>query len=98
VQILYRIILPQSVPALVAAGLFNFFYCWNDYFNPIVYLAGRDKLYPITIGLGLFQGQYSTHISLVQAATVMSCIVPVVIFFFTQRFFMQGVVVTGVDK
>jgi multiple sugar transport system permease protein len=98
VQILYKIILPQSVPALVAAGLFNFFYCWNDYFNPIVYLAGRDKLYPITIGLGLFQGQYSTHISLVQAATVMSCLVPVVIFFFTQRFFMQGVVVTGVDK
>ncbi len=98
IQILYRIILPQSVPALVAAGLFNFFYCWNDYFNPIVYLAGRDKLYPITIGLGLFQGQYSTHISLVQAATVMSCIVPVVIFFFTQRFFMQGIVVTGVEK
>jgi multiple sugar transport system permease protein len=98
IQILYRIILPQSVPALVAAGLFNFFYCWNDYFNPIVYLAGRDKLYPITIGLGLFQGQYSTHISLVQAATVMSCIVPVVIFAFTQRFFMQGVVVSGVEK
>lgn len=98
IQILYRIILPQSVPALVAAGLFNFFYCWNDYFNPIVYLAGRDKLYPITIGLGLFQGQYSTHISLVQAATVMSFMVPLVIFFFTQRFFMQGVVVTGVEK
>ncbi len=98
IQILYGIILPQAVPALVAAGLFNFFYCWNDYFSPIVYLAGKDKLYPITIGLGLFQGQYSTHISLVQAATVMSCIVPVLIFFFTQRFFMQGVVVTGVDK
>ncbi len=98
IQILYRIIIPQAVPALVAAGLFNFFYCWNDYFNPIVYLAGRDKLYPITIGLGLFSTQYSTHISLVQASTVMSCIVPIVIFFFTQRFFMQGVVVTGVDK
>jgi multiple sugar transport system permease protein len=98
IQILYQIILPQAVPALVAAGLFNFFYCWNDYFNPIVYLAGKDKLYPITIGLGLFSTQYSTHISLVQASTVMSCIVPVVIFFFTQRFFMQGVVVTGVEK
>jgi multiple sugar transport system permease protein len=98
VQILYKIILPQSVPALVAAGLFNFFYCWNDFFNPIVYLAGRDKLYPITIGLGLFSTQYSTHISLVQASTVMSCIVPLIIFFFTQRFFMQGVVVTGVEK
>jgi multiple sugar transport system permease protein len=98
IQILYRIILPQSVPALVAAGLFNFFYCWNDYFNPIVYLAGKSKLYPITIGLGLFSGQYSTRVSLVQAATVMSCIVPIVIFFFTQRFFMQGIVVTGVEK
>jgi len=97
-QILYRIILPQAVPALVAAGLFNFFYCWNDFFNPIVYLAGKDKLYPITIGLGLFSTQYSTHISLVQASTVMSCVVPLLIFFFTQRFFMQGVVVTGVEK
>jgi multiple sugar transport system permease protein len=98
VQILYRIILPQAVPALVAAGLFNFFYCWNDFFNPIVYLAGKDKLYPITIALGLFSTQYSTRISLVQASTVMSCIVPLLIFFFTQRFFMQGVVVTGVEK
>jgi multiple sugar transport system permease protein len=98
IQILYRIILPQSIPALVAAGLFNFFYCWNDYFNPIVYLAGKSKLYPISIGLGLFSGQYSTRVSLVQAATMMSCIVPIVIFFFTQRFFMQGIVVTGVDK
>jgi multiple sugar transport system permease protein len=98
IQILYRIILPQAAPALVAAGLFNFFYCWNDYFSPIVYLAGKDKLYPITIGLGLFSGQYSTRVALVQAATVMSCVVPIVIFFFTQRFFMQGVVVTGVEK
>ena len=98
IQILYRIIIPQAVPALVAAGLFNFFYCWNDYFSPIVYLAGKSKLYPISVGLGMFSGMFSTRVALVQAATVMSCVVPVVIFFFTQRFFMQGVVVTGVEK
>jgi multiple sugar transport system permease protein len=98
IQTLYKIILPQAVPALVAAGLFNFFYCWNDYFSPLVYLSGKPALYPISVGLGLFSGQYNTLIHLVQAATVMSCVVPVVLFFFTQRFFMQGVVVTGVDK
>jgi multiple sugar transport system permease protein len=97
-QTLYRIILPQSVPALVAAGLFNFFYCWNDYFTPLVYLSGKPSMYPITVGLGLFSGQYNIHIQLVQAASVMSCIIPVTVFFFTQRFFMQGVVVTGVEK
>lgn len=98
VQTLYKIILPQAVPALVAAGLFNFFYCWNDYFSPLVYLSGKPELYPISVGLGLFSGQYNTLIHFVQAATVMSCVVPVVMFFFTQRFFMQGVVVTGVEK
>jgi ABC-type sugar transport system, permease component len=98
IQTLYRIILPQAVPGLVAAGLFNFFYCWNDYFTPLVYLSGKPELYPISVGLGLFSGQYSTHVQLVQAASVMSCIIPIVIFFFTQRFFMQGVVMTGVEK
>ena len=98
IQTLYRIILPQAVPGLVAAGLFNFFYCWNDYFTPLVYLSGKPELYPISVGLGLFSGQYSTHVELVQAASVMSCIIPIVVFFLTQRFFMQGVVVTGVEK
>jgi multiple sugar transport system permease protein len=98
IQTLYRIILPQAVPALVAAGLFNFFYCWNDYFTPLVYLSGKPALYPISVGLGLFSGQYNIHIELVQAASVMSCIIPVTVFFFTQRFFMQGVVITGVEK
>lgn len=98
IQTLYRVILPQAVPGLVAAGLFNFFYCWNDYFTPLVYLSGRPELYPISVGLGLFSGQYSTHVELVQAASVLSCIIPIIVFFFTQRFFMQGVVMTGVEK
>jgi multiple sugar transport system permease protein len=98
IQILYKIILPQAVPALVAAGLFNFFWCWNDYFAPLVYLSGKTKLYPVALGLGQFAGQYTVHVNMVQAATLQALVIPVTIFFFTQRFFMQGVVVSGVEK
>jgi multiple sugar transport system permease protein len=43
VQIFCLIILPQAIPALVAVGLFHFFYCWNDSFLPLIYLAGHSE-------------------------------------------------------
>ncbi len=92
------IIVPQAVPAFVAVGLFNFFYCWNDYFGPLVYLAGHPELQPISIGLATFNNMYTGETHLIQAAALIACVIPLVIFFFAQRFFMQGVVVTGVDK
>lgn len=95
---LYQIVLPQAVPALVAAGLFNFFYCWNDYFLPLVYLAGSPELYPISVGLSAFSTQYVIYPYLVQSASVLASLIPIVIFFFTRRFFMEGVVLAGVDK
>jgi multiple sugar transport system permease protein len=93
-----RVIVPQAVPAFVAVGLFNFFYCWNDYFGPLVYLAGHPELQPISIGLATFNNMYTGETHLIQAAALIACVIPLVIFFFAQRFFMQGVVVTGVDK
>ena len=94
----YSIIVPQAVPAFVAVGLFNFFYCWNDFFGPLVYLAGHPELQPISIGLSTFNNMYTGETHLIQAAALIACVIPLVIFFFAQRFFMQGVVVTGVDK
>jgi len=98
IRTFYQIIVPQAVPAFVAVGLFNFFYCWNDFFGPLVYLAGHADLQPISIGLSAFNNMYTAETHLIQAAAVLACIIPVLIFFFAQRFFMQGVVVTGVDK
>jgi len=98
IRILYQILLPQAVPALVAAGLFNFFYCWNDYFLPLVYLAGHPDLYPISVGLSAFSTQYVIYPNMVQAASVLASLLPIVIFFFTRRFFLEGVVLAGVDK
>jgi len=95
---LYQVILPQAVPALVAAGLFNFFYCWNDYFLPLIYLAGHPALYPISVGLSAFSTQYVIYPYLVQSASILASLLPIIIFFFTRRFFMEGVVLAGVDK
>jgi multiple sugar transport system permease protein len=92
------IILPQAVPALIAVSLFHFFFAWNDFFGPLIYLAGSQDLQPISVGLFRFNGLYSSEPQLIQAASIMTMLLPLVIFFFAQRFFMQGVVVTGVDK
>lgn len=95
---LFSIILPQAGPALTAMALFNFFYCWNDYFSPLVYLSGKPELYPISVGLSAFSTQYTSASHLVQAASILASIFPIVVFFIGQRAFMQGVVVTGVEK
>lgn len=92
------IILPQAVPALIAVSLFHFFFAWNDFFGPLIYLAGSQDLQPISVGLFRFNGLYSSEPQLIQAASIMTMLLPLVIFFFAQRFFMQGVVITGVDK
>jgi multiple sugar transport system permease protein len=92
------IILPQAVPALIAVSLFHFFFAWNDFFGPLIYLAGSQDLQPISVGLFRFNGLYSSEPQLIQAASIMTMALPLLIFFFAQRFFMQGVVITGVDK
>lgn len=98
IRIFWSINLPQAKPALVAVSLFHFFFAWNDFFDPLIYLAGKPDLYPLTIGLTFFQGVFSQDQHLIQAASFMTLIIPLIIFFLAQRFFIQGVVITGVDK
>jgi multiple sugar transport system permease protein len=97
-RIFFSIILPQSVPALTAVGLFHFFWAWNDFFGPLIYLAGNPEKFPITVGLTAFNTLYSQSTNLIQAASLLSAVIPVIVFFLAQRVFMQGIVVTGVEK
>lgn len=97
-RIFRSIILPQAVPALTAVALFHFFFAWNDFFGPLIYLAGSRDLNPITVGLTEFNGLYSTDTQLILAASVISMALPLAIFFLAQRVFIQGIVITGVDK
>lgn len=98
VRTLFSVIVPQAVPAIVSVSLFHFFFAWNDFFGPLIYLAGKNDLQPITVGLSTFNNMYTTEGHLIQAAGLIACVVPFIIFFIAQKFFMQGVVVTGVDK
>lgn len=93
-----EVILPQSVPALTAVALFHFFFAWNDFFGPLIYLAGNRSALPITVGLTQFNGLYNTSPQLILAASIISMSLPLAIFFMAQRVFIQGIVITGVDK
>lgn len=97
-RIFVSVILPQSVPALTAVGLFHFFYAWNDFFGPLIYLAGNPEKFPITVGLTAFNNLYTQSTNLIQAASLISAVIPIIVFFLAQRVFMQGVVITGVEK
>lgn len=97
-RVLTDVIIPQSFPAITAVGLFHFFWSWNDFFEPLVFLQGRPELYTIPIGLTQFNNIFNIQPGLAMAAAMMAMSLPVVIFFLAQRVFMQGIVITGVEK
>lgn len=97
-QILLRIIIPQSWPVIVAVGLFHLVFAWNDYFEPLIYTLGHPELQPIAVGIQIFNFRYDQQPQLIQSTALLGMAIPVLLFFFAQRFFMRGVVITGVDK
>lgn len=97
-RILISIILPQATPALAAVALFHFFFAWNDFFGPLIYLSARPELQPISVGIQVFNFIYGREPHMIQAAAIMALALPVIIFFLSQRVFMRGVVITGVEK
>ena len=97
-RILRSIIVPQAIPAIVAVSLFHFFWAWNEYFLPLVYLQSAPDMQPLSVGLARFNALYSQEPTLVQAGAIMAMALPVVVFFLAQRAFMRGVVFGGVEK
>lgn len=97
-RILFSVIIPQAVPAITAVTLFHFFYVWNDYFTPLVYLVGKDNLFPISVGIGSVFGTFTRTPGLSLATATIAVVLPAIIFFLAQRQFTQGIVMTGVEK
>jgi multiple sugar transport system permease protein len=95
---LISVIIPQAIPAITAVTLFHFFFVWNQYFEPLVYLVGKESLYPISVGIGAFVTTFTNYPGRAAATAALTLLLPAVIFFLAQRQFMQGVVVTGVEK
>jgi multiple sugar transport system permease protein len=95
---LLSVIVPQAWPAITAVCLFHFFFAWNDFLSPLVYLVGHEELWPISVGMSFFSTQYQQLPHLIQATAVMALALPVAVFVLAQKVFVQGVVVTGVEK
>lgn len=89
-----RIILPLAKPALASVILFQFVYCWNDYLGPLVYISKTDS-YPLSLGLSLILGDYTTNWAWVMAGATAATAPIVILFFLTQRTFIQGITLTG---
>jgi multiple sugar transport system permease protein len=97
-RILTSIIIPQSVPAITAVSLFHFFFAWNDFFTPLIYLVSAPDLWPLSVGLQRFNATYGRMPNLIQTGALITLVLPVIIFFMAQRVFMQGIVFSGVEK
>jgi multiple sugar transport system permease protein len=95
---LVSVLLPQALPALTAVSLFHFFFAWNDFFSPLVYLVSREDLWPLSVGLQRFNATYGRVPNLIQTSALITLVLPVIIFFLAQRVFMQGIVFSGVEK
>ena len=89
-----RVILPLAKPAMAAVILFQFIYCWNDYLGPLIYISNQSS-YPLSLGLALIIGDYSTIWAWVMAGSTAATAPIVILFFLTQRTFIQGIALTG---
>ena len=95
--ILWRIILPLSKPALATVAIFVFFNRWNAFLLPLIYLKSSDK-YPLAVGLSMLRGENTGGLiywNYLMAASILVAIPPLLVFFFAQRQFVQGIALTG---
>ena len=97
-RILRSVILPQAWPVIVAVSIFTFVYSWNDFFGPLIYLAGHDEIQPLQVVLAHFNGIYYENPAYIQAGNIMTLLIPVILFMMFQRVFVKGIVITGVEK
>ncbi|MDX6345691.1 MAG: multiple sugar transport system permease protein [Streptomyces sp.] len=91
-----RVVVPMAKPAIAAVALFQFFSCWNDYFGPQIYASENPAAWTLSYGLESFKGAHHTNWNLTMAATVLVMAPVIVVFFFAQKAFIEGVTLTGV--
>lgn len=94
-RIFWQIMLPLVKPALAVVAVFTFVGTWNDFFGPLVYLSNSD-LHPLSLGLFAFQAQRTTEWALLMGASTLVTIPLILLFAFTQRYFLSGISLTGI--
>ena len=93
---LLKVVLPMARPGIAATAMFQFFYAWNDYFGPQIYASENPGAWTLSYGLESFKGAHHTDWNLTMAATVLVMAPVILVFFFAQKAFVEGVTLTGV--
>ena len=87
--------MPLSGPALAALGVFVFMNHWNDFLWPLVTISETNRK-TLTIGLATLQGQYNTEWTQMMAGAVLSLLPILIVFFAAQRYFVEGITLSGI--
>lgn len=92
--ILWKIMLPLVKPALLVVAVLHFMYAWNDFLGPLIYLDDASE-YPLVMGLYAFQTRFGVQWHLMMAATLSVTFPLIVLFFVAQRYFIEGITLSG---
>ncbi len=87
----FRLALPLSVPALASLAIFQFLWVWNDLLVALIYLGGTEKVAPLTVRLSSLINSLGQNWHLLTAAAFISMVLPLLIFFSLQRYFVRGI-------
>jgi multiple sugar transport system permease protein len=93
-QIFWHIIIPLSRPALITVAIFSTLNAWNDFLGPLIYL-NDSRQYTLALGLAEFTGLYTSQWHLLMAAATVVLLPVLILFFVAQRYFIEGIALTG---
>lgn len=93
-KIILKIIMPMAKPALAVVAIFSFMTSWNDFMGPLLYLNDMDK-FTISLGLKSFLAMYGSKWHLLMAASTIAVLPLVILFFFAQKYFVEGLTMGG---
>ena len=91
----WRIMMPLAKPAIATLSILSFMWNWNEFMRPLVFISSFTKM-TVSLGLSVFQGQFSTYYNLLMAASSLSLIPIFIVYLFAQKYFTQGLVMSGI--
>jgi multiple sugar transport system permease protein len=95
-RIMLSVIARLAKPAIAAVALFSFLLCWNDFWGPLLYTLPNPSHWTLSVGLAQFRNAYEVNWNLVMAGTIVFMAPVIILFFFAQKAFVQGITLTGV--
>ena len=95
-RIMFSVVARLAKPAIAAVALFSFLLCWNDFWGPLLYTINNPAHWTLSVGLAQFRNLYTVNWNLVMAGTVVFMAPVIVLFFFAQKAFVEGITLTGV--